>query len=236
MGPKVDGVDLLTLVQGKAAARPLFFRSGHYRAVIDGDWKLQLFERPKKAWLFNLAVDPTEQKNLATTEPAQLARLTALLNEQDRKAGKPLWPALVEAPFFIDHTEITNQAYRACVLAGICRPPQQISSLTHPHYYDNPEFDRYPVVYVTWKDAQTYCAWSGRRLPTEAEWEKAARGDDARLFPWGNQWDGKRVQLSGGDAGTAAHNAPAPRATSRRAWAVFPLFQKRTCGNHAQRS
>ncbi|HET9222896.1 MAG TPA: SUMF1/EgtB/PvdO family nonheme iron enzyme, partial [Roseiflexaceae bacterium] len=108
----------------------------------------------------------------------------------------------IAAPFFIDHTEITNQAYRACVQAGICRPPQQISSLTHSHYYDNPEFDRYPVVYVTWKDAQTYCAWRGRRLPTEAEWEKAARGDDARLFPWGNQWDDKRVQLSGGDAGT----------------------------------
>ena len=102
VGPKVDGVDLMTLVSGKAAPRPLFFRSGHYRAVIDGDWKLQLSERPKTAWLFNLGVDPTEQKNLATSDPAQLARLTALLDEQDRKAGKPLWPALVEAPFFID--------------------------------------------------------------------------------------------------------------------------------------
>ena len=102
VGPKVDGVDLMTLVSGKAAPRPLFFRSGHYRAVIDGDWKLQLSERPKTAWLFNLGVDPTEQKNLATSDPAQLARLTALLDEQDRKAGKPLWPALVEAAFFID--------------------------------------------------------------------------------------------------------------------------------------
>lgn len=102
VGPKVDGVDLMTLVSGKAAPRPLFFRSGHYRAVIDGDWKLQLSERPKTAWLFNLGVDPTEQKNLATSDPAQLARLTALLDEQDRRAGKPLWPALVEAPFFID--------------------------------------------------------------------------------------------------------------------------------------
>ncbi len=100
--PKVDGVDLVSLLSGKAAARPLFFRSGHYRAVIDGDWKLQLSERPKKTWLFNLATDPTEQKNVSAVEPAQVARLTGLLNAQDAKAGKPLWPALVEAPFFID--------------------------------------------------------------------------------------------------------------------------------------
>ncbi|RYF92069.1 MAG: sulfatase, partial [Caulobacteraceae bacterium] len=102
VAPNVDGVDLLTLASGKAAPRPLFFRSGHYRSVIDADWKLQLSERPKKTWLFNLATDRTEQRNLAASEPAQLARLTALLAEQDRRAGKPLWPALVEAPFFID--------------------------------------------------------------------------------------------------------------------------------------
>jgi formylglycine-generating enzyme required for sulfatase activity/tRNA A-37 threonylcarbamoyl transferase component Bud32 len=105
----------------------------------------------------------------------------------------------ITAPFFIDRTEVTNAAYRACVEAGICRPPQQVSSPTHPHYFDSPEFDRYPVVYVTWRDAQTFCAWRGRRLPTEAEWEKAARGDDGRLFPWGNDWDAKRVRLSGED-------------------------------------
>jgi formylglycine-generating enzyme required for sulfatase activity len=54
-------------------------------------------------------------------------------------------------------------------------------------------------VYVTWQDARDFCAWRGRRLPTEAEWEKAARGDDERLFPWGNEWDPKRVRLSGED-------------------------------------
>lgn len=102
VGPNVDGVDLISLLSAKPPERPLFFRSGHYRAVIDGNWKLQLSERPKMAWLFNLAVDPTEQKNLSASDPAQLARLTALLDEQDRRAGKPLWPALVEAPFFID--------------------------------------------------------------------------------------------------------------------------------------
>jgi arylsulfatase A-like enzyme len=102
VGPKVDGVDLVALFRGKTAERPLFFRSGHYRSVIAGDWKLQLSERPKTAWLFDLKADPTERVNLAKTQPAKMAELTALLNEQDRKAGKPLWPALVEAPFFID--------------------------------------------------------------------------------------------------------------------------------------
>ncbi len=102
IGPKVDGVDLVALSKGQGADRPLFFRSGHYRSVIAGNWKLQLSERPKATWLFNLAVDPTEQTNLAAREPARLAELTALLDGQDRKAGKPLWPALVEAPFFID--------------------------------------------------------------------------------------------------------------------------------------
>jgi arylsulfatase A-like enzyme len=99
---KVDGVDLIGLTQGRGADRPLFFRSGHYRVVIWKDWKLQLSERPKKTWLFNLAADPTERNNLAASDPKKVAELTALLDEQDRKAGKPLWPAMVEAPFFID--------------------------------------------------------------------------------------------------------------------------------------
>jgi serine/threonine-protein kinase len=121
------------------------------------------------------------------------------MGADDDANSAPAHKLNIAVPFFIDRTEVTNQAYRACVEAGICQPPRQTSSLTHPHYFGNPEFDRYPVVYVTWQDARDFCAWRGRRLPTEAEWEKAARGDDGRLFPWGNQWDPKRVRLSGED-------------------------------------
>ena len=98
----LDGIDLMTLASGKAPERPLFFRSGHYRTVINGDWKLQLSERPKKTWLFNIKSDPTEQINVATANPAVVAQLTALLDGQDRRAARPIWPALIEGPIWID--------------------------------------------------------------------------------------------------------------------------------------
>jgi serine/threonine-protein kinase len=152
------------------------------------------------------ATAPQPTVEPANAPPADMVRVPAglfTMGADDDANTAPAHTLNIAAPFFIDHTEVTNQAYRACVQAGICQPPQQVSSLTHPHYYDNPEFARYPVVYVTWQDAQTYCAWRGRRLPTEAEWEKAARGDDGRLFPWGNDWDAKRVRLSGEDVGNS---------------------------------
>jgi len=87
--------------------------------------------------------------------------------------------------FWIDQTEVTNALYSKCVDAGVCTPPAFVNSFTHPDYYGNPEFDDYPVIFVDWDAANAYCSWAGRRLPTEAEWEKAARGTDERAFPWG---------------------------------------------------
>jgi formylglycine-generating enzyme required for sulfatase activity len=89
--------------------------------------------------------------------------------------------------FWIDRTEVTNKQYKACVDAGTCEPPSDKSSFTHPSYYGNPEFDNYPVVYVSWDKANRYCeVWAGGDLPTEAQWEKAARGTKAFTYPWGN--------------------------------------------------
>lgn len=83
--------------------------------------------------------------------------------------------------FYIDKLEVTNALYRVCDEQGDCPRP----TYTSP-YYEASRSD-HPVVYVTWEMAKTYCEWRGARLPTEAEWEKAARGTDERLYPWGPQ-------------------------------------------------
>jgi arylsulfatase A-like enzyme len=101
----IDGVDLLPFATGARTGRPhevLFWRSGHYRVVRAGDWKLQLSERPKQAWLFDLANDPTERTNLAEREPARVAELTKRLDAHDAEQSPPLWPSLLEAAVRID--------------------------------------------------------------------------------------------------------------------------------------
>ena len=95
--------------------------------------------------------------------------------------------------FWLDQTEVTNAQYRACVEAGICNPPRKRSSATRDSYFDDSSFDNYPTIWSTLRDARSYCEFVGARLPTEAEWEYAARGPEGLLFPWGNEFDGTRL-------------------------------------------
>jgi len=82
--------------------------------------------------------------------------------------------------FWMDRIEVTNSMYLKCMRAGICSKPAS-ENIT----YDTWAYRNHPAVYITWFQASEYCQWAGRRLPTEAEWEKAARGTDKRSYPWG---------------------------------------------------
>lgn len=107
-GVTIDGRNLLPALTGKGAPlradAPLFWSSGYYRAVRAGDWKLQVNARQNKVWLYNLAEDPTEQRNLAAAQPKVRAALEALLAAQQRGRKAPLYASTFEMPVSIDRT------------------------------------------------------------------------------------------------------------------------------------
>jgi len=107
--------------------------------------------------------------------------------------------------FFIDKYEVTNRQYQQCVSAGSCNPNIK---------KDNSTNLQQPVVNVDWTQASTFCSWAGKRLPTEAEWEKAARGTDGRTYPWGGGIDCSRANYRDCNHGKSKTVGSYPRGAS----------------------
>lgn len=95
-------IDSENILGGPAKRHAMFWRSGDYRAVRAGDWKLQVTKRPEKARLYNLAADPTEQNDLSASEPERVTALRAMIEAHNRDMAKPIWPGLIEGPVRID--------------------------------------------------------------------------------------------------------------------------------------
>jgi formylglycine-generating enzyme required for sulfatase activity len=105
--------------------------------------------------------------------------------------------------FYIDQTPVTNAEYKKFIES---QPEQAVpfldNALAASFNWDKVTRtypagrDQYPVTLVTWHDAVAYCKWAGQRLPTEAEWEKSARGGDGRIWPWGNDWDSEKANTA----------------------------------------
>ena len=134
---------------------------------------------------------------LMGSSESEIEAAIALCNEHYNICNR--WYYLRESPqhlvsledFWLDQTEITNALYRKCIAAGECNEPLMCKK-GEPTYPDAAKAE-HPVVCVSWEDAQDYCRWSGARLPTEAEWEYAFRGEQGNIFPWGDTFDGGRL-------------------------------------------
>ncbi|HID62288.1 MAG TPA: formylglycine-generating enzyme family protein, partial [Anaerolineae bacterium] len=117
---------------------------------------------------------------------------------------KPAHTVSLEA-FEIDKFEVTNEQFARFVEETGYQTDAEKAGETGTWRTYAEGKDNHPVVKVTWNDAVAYCEWAGKRLPTEAEWEKAARGEDGRVYPWGNEWDPAKANTKeGGLRGTAA--------------------------------
>jgi formylglycine-generating enzyme required for sulfatase activity len=147
---------------------------------------------------------PTEATDLPAVEPLSeiiddKGTEMVLVSEGEFTMGsdkgepdeKPVHVVYLDA-YYIDKFEVTNQLYKVCVDEGQCDPPRQdYFFIQSPNkiYFGNPQYDNYPVVYVDWNMAKAHCEWRGARLPTEAEWEKAARGTEGNIYAWGKDLD-----------------------------------------------
>lgn len=119
--------------------------------------------------------------------PNEMIRIPAgpfIMGTNDRLPDEGPQHTVTLPAYWIDKYEVTNAQYKKFIDATGRRSPDHFRNRTYPRGKAD-----HPVTFVTWEDATAYCQWAGKRLPTDAEWEKAGRGTDGRWFPWGNDFD-----------------------------------------------
>lgn len=141
------------------------------------------------------AATPTPFKDEAGVEMVQVPAGCFMMGSDTYENEGPVNQQCFDQPFWIDRTEVTRTMYQACVDAGQCSvPPASQSSVR----------GKQPINNVTWFQARDYCTWRGARLPTEREWEYAARGPDSLVYPWGNDFNADNVVFADSSGGFTA--------------------------------
>jgi formylglycine-generating enzyme required for sulfatase activity len=143
----------------------------------------QTDKAPEAKFPAGMVLVPAGEFTMGTNASQGIGPNTPRMDNDAQPEHKVMLPA-----FYIDKTEVTNAQYKAyCDATNYPAPPD----------WKNGAFaigeEEFAVTHINWWEAAAYAAWAGKRLPTEAEWEKAARGTDKREFPWGNDWDANRV-------------------------------------------
>ena len=148
------------------------------------------------------ATDPTFTRFSLETEMVHVPAGEFVMGaDQGSAASRPAHVVYLDA-YYIDTYEVTNARYKKCELSGACRSIERFEEISGPMQ---------PIVGVKWEDAETFCRWEGKRLPTEAEWEKAARGPNGRVYPWGDMLSCERSNYGNGGPGVngkARHPCP----------------------------
>lgn len=144
---------------------------------------------------------PAGEFSMGSTAAVDFARCMEYSTDCSRdwyKDEEPRHTVNLDA-YLMDAYEVTNARYAECVEEASCDFPSDSKLSTGETYFGNPNYANYPVIYVSWFDANDYCEWRGARLPTEAEWEKAARGTDRRTYPWGDEINCTKANYWGKD-------------------------------------
>lgn len=150
--------------------------------------------------------------------PAGSLRMGAGPGDGDAAADEQPPRQVAVRGFWLDRTEVTNRAYRRCVEAGACTAPYRRQQ------YDDPGSGELPVLWVDWYQARAYARWAGKRLPSESEWEWAARGGSQTRYPWGDSWQDGRANVVG-RRGSDRWSGPSPVSSfPATTWGLYDLL------------